>query len=286
MVIDGKAIAERILSELATRTTKLKDIGVTPHMAVILAGEDPASQSYVRQKAKAAERIGATLTVHRLAADAPLTALAQRIDTLNTDPTVHGIIIQRPLPAGLSDQKTLDAVVPTKDVDGFNPGSPFTVPVARGVGEILNVMFIENAAPSNNGTDTEFRAWLRTKHIAVIGRGVTAGKPIADYFLGLDCATSIITSTTPDRDRILREADIIVSCVGKAGMVPASTIKPGAILISVGIWRDESGKLHGDYEPADIEHIAAYYTPTPGGVGPVNVACLMANLVDAAERLT
>lgn len=242
MKIDGKAIADKILDDLAR---EVKKNGIVPTLAVILVGDNPASMAYIKQKQKAADRIGAKVILSNKLSD---------VKKFSDDPSVHGIIIQRPLP-----NDKIPEVILTKDVDGFEKKSPFTVPVAMAVETILNT----------TGTD-----WNNQK-IVVIGRGETAGKPIAAYFK----QSTVVHSQTPNPEKILKTADIIISCVGKERVV--TTIKPGAILIGVGIWRDNEGKLRGDYDEEEIKDIASHYTPTPGGVGPVNVACLMQNLIKA-----
>lgn len=264
MRIEGKIIAEGILTDLSQKIKKFK---ITPTLAIIQIGNDPASQAYIKQKQLAAEKIGARLVHSSQVPDISTDELKKIIQTCNTENSIHGIIVQRPIPDGL--QVAASTVALEKDIDGFLPGSPYEVPVALAVHEILK----------------NIQADL-SKNIVIIGRGETAGKPIADYFRKLECATSVITSQTPNQEKILKNADIIISCVGKERIISKENIKPGCILISVGIWRDSLGKLHGDYEGDDIADIASYYTPTPGGVGPVNVACLMQNLIHATQKHT
>lgn len=301
MRIDGKALADGILDTLKRQVTALREDGTTPTMAVILAGDDPASLAYIRQKQKKAEAIGAAVIFDHQSADITREALASLVKRYNRDPSIHGLIIQRPVPMGVGDVTDIIASVdPKKDVDGFVPGSPFDVPVAAGVGETLRE-YLRLAAISDS-----LESWIRDKHVVVIGRGSTAGKPIMEYFRSgrfammsqasqqrtqivgrdtrpdnLGCTTSQIHSGTPDPASITKQADIVVSCVGRERVVTGDMIKPGAILIGVGLWRDTDGKLRGDYDEAEIEDVAAAYTPTPGGIGPVNVACLMQNLVKA-----
>ena len=246
MKIDGKAIAEQMLTDLAA-----KHIPAT--LAVISLSEDPASAAYIRQKQKAADRIGAKIIISDTLSD---------LDRFNSDPTIHGIIVQRPLPAGVGEYH----VAAGKDVDGFEPHSPFDIPVAMAVWKLIE------------------STGQMPKNFVVVGRGETAGAPIARYLEKRDCTTSIIHSKTPNPVSIMKQADCIISCVGKERAVTADAIKPGVILIGVGLWRDNEGKLRGDYNEEEIANIASYYTPTPGGVGPVNVACLMHNLVKAAEQ--
>lgn len=277
MLFDGKALADTILADLTGQVDALIARGITPTLAVILVGDDPASLAYIRQKQKAADRIGVNLIFDHQTASLTSGGLYNLIAKYNNDPSIHGLIIQRPIPkvVGKVDD-VLAKVQMSKDVDGFLPGSPFDVPVALAVGEILKAVF--SSAPKEAA---DYPTWLKKQHIAVIGRGETAGRPIADYLTKQQCAMSIIHSQTPDTAEKLRNADIIISCVGKEGVVIRDSIRPGAILISVGIWRDAAGKLRGDYDETDIEEIAGWYTPTPGGVGPVNVACLMKNVIKA-----
>ena len=289
MKIDGKAIANQILSELTLEISRLKDKGIIPTLAVILVGDNPASLTYIRQKQKAAEQIGARVVLSAEGLTCSNSQLRELIEKYNNDPSVQGLIIQRPLPKNLGVvSDVLLTVKPDKDVDGFLPHSPFVSPVAMAVGEILqNIHYQISGRKYQNDyieTDNNFWFWLRTKKIVILGRGETAGKPIAAYLTNKQCATSIIHSQTPGPQELIRGADIIISCVGKQGVITKNIIQSGSILISVGIWRDSNAKLHGDYKEDDICEVASYFTPTPGGVGPVNVARLMKNLVLACSR--
>jgi methylenetetrahydrofolate dehydrogenase (NADP+) / methenyltetrahydrofolate cyclohydrolase len=282
MKIDGKRLAEDILSALEQ---KIKTSHITPTLAVLQIGDDPASVAYIRQKQKAADRIGANIVISKQGTGISVNELQELTKKFTIDPTVHGLIIQRPIPHILHD--VARTVSPEKDIDGFLPHSPYAAPVALAVSEILQEIYISihNSSQNKNENFTfqieNFEKWLQSKQICIIGRGETAGKPIADYFTKLDCTTSVISSQTHNPEEILKQADIIISCVGKARIIKNDYIKPGVILLSVGIWRDELGKLHGDYDEDEILDTALYYTPTPGGVGPINVACLMQNLVKA-----
>jgi methylenetetrahydrofolate dehydrogenase (NADP+)/methenyltetrahydrofolate cyclohydrolase len=274
MKIEGKTLADTILQALALKVSLLKD---TPTLAVILVGDNPASLAYIKQKQNAAKTIGAKIIFNHQQTEISIATLKEFVDEYNNDPSIHGLIIQRPLPSAMGDATpVLNAVSPKKDVDGFVPNSPFDVPVASAVGEILKHVH------SQEKNKNKFLPWVKQKNIVVVGRGETAGAPIASYLQKLECATSVIHSQTPNPKELMKKADIIISCVGKSRVVRREAIKPGVILISVGIWRDGEGKLHGDYEEAEIASIASFYTPTPGGVGPVNVACLMKNLLQAA----
>jgi len=276
MRVDGKTIADNLLAGLAAKVSALSERGSVPTLAVILVGNNPASLAYIRQKQKAADTIGARVIFDHQPDTITPSDLAALVTTYNADPSVSGLIIQRPVPETLGDVSAiLSSVAREKDVDGFLSGSSFDVPVAAATGEILS------AIHSQTGDKTPFPNWLRSKRVAVIGRGDTAGEPIFRYFTAHGCTTTQIHSGTPDPAVTTRQADIVISCVGKERIITADAVKPGGILIGVGIWRDKTGKLRGDYDEDEIDAVAAYYTPTPRGVGPVNVACLMQNLVKA-----
>lgn len=281
MRIDGKIIAEKILADLTSRVAALKQKGVVLTLAVIQVGDDPGSTAYIRQKQRAAETIGAVLNHDKLSLHTSLQHVNMLIHEHNANPTIHGIIVQRPLPDTLERGGTLAAIVLTKDVDGFVQGSPFNVPVAAAVLTILQFTFFQL---DKFAKLDQFNSWLQTKRIIVLGRGDTAGKPIAEHLRKLGYNPTVVHSHTKKPDDVIRSANIVISCVGKPNVVRRDNLKPGAILIGVGIWRDDEGKLHGDYEEEKIEDIASAYTPTPGGVGPVNVASLMQNLVLAAQK--
>lgn len=276
MRIDGKSLADTMLTDLTGQVAALTAGGITPTLAVILVGDNPASLAYIRQKQKAAEKVGIRLIFDHQTAYVTGGGLYNLIAKYNSDPSVHGLIIQRPVPkeVGRVDDVLLK-VQKTKDVDGFLPDSPFEVPVALAVGEILKSIHTDSKETG------DYADWLRKKKIVVIGRGETAGAPITRYFQKLECATSVIHSQTNDPQKIIKDAEIIVSCVGKERVINGNAINAGCILISVGIWRDTMGKLRGDYDEPDISSIAGWYTPTPGGVGPINVACLMKNVIKA-----
>jgi methylenetetrahydrofolate dehydrogenase (NADP+)/methenyltetrahydrofolate cyclohydrolase len=283
MIIDGKKLAKSILSDCKKSVLDLKTLGITPTMAVILIGNDPGSISYVKQKEKAALEIGAELLMSRQSLDVSIQTIQNIINSNNNNPAIHGIIIQRPLPTHLKDPELLNSIDPKKDIDGFVPNTPFDVPVAKAVNKILQKMYEER---NRKYDEKEYYHWLGTQQIVVIGRGETAGKPIADFLFRSQSSPVIIHNSTSKNDKhtALQQADIVISCVGKAHTVEPTYLKHGVMLISVGIWRDNEGKLHGDYEEDDVKDIASFYTPTPGGVGPVNVSCLMENLIQAAGR--
>lgn len=263
MKIDGKAIAQSILKGLR--------ISNTPTLAVIQVGDDPASNAYIRQKQKAAEQIGAKIIHRRERSTINNTQLQTIIEKFNSDPFVHGIIVQRPLPEGLR----ADGILPSKDVDGFLPNSPYPVPVAEAVLTILEQVTGPGPVKKQG----------QAPSIVILGRGETAGKPIADLLIKNGYKVTVIHSQTKNPNEIIEGADIVVSCVGKLNVVRRDNIKTGAVLISVGISRNSDGTLHGDYEEEEIKDVASFYTPTPGGVGPVNVACLTKNLIQATSKL-
>lgn len=265
MLIDGKELADQILENIATDVARLKSQSITPTLAVILIGDDPASLAYIKQKQNAAAKIDATVLFDHLPVTTTREQLKEKILSYNTNPSIHGLIIQRPIAKELGDVTDILTLVDiTKDVDGFLPNSPFAVPVALAVEKILKSISNTQIPISN---------------MVIIGRGETAGKPIAEHFMKLGFTPTVIHSHTPNPKELMQSADIIVSCVGKEHVVTSDDIKDGVVLISVGIWRDKEGKLHGDYDEIDIQDKASWYTPTPKGVGPVNVACLMQNLV-------
>jgi methylenetetrahydrofolate dehydrogenase (NADP+) / methenyltetrahydrofolate cyclohydrolase len=278
MILDGKALADTMLTTQASQVATLKQQGITPHLAVILVGDDPGSLSFIKQKQKTADRIGAILTFEHLPATTSAETLASAIAHYNENSSVHGLIVQRPVPIPNSGD-IVASVSPSKDVDGFVPNSLFEVPVARAVLTLLE--HVHHSLSAQGLADETFAQWLTQQTISVIGRGETAGKPIATMLQKHGAHPHIIHSQTKTPEAMLRESAIIISCVGKPNAISVSSVTPGAILISVGLWRDEKNKLHGDYDEEKIRTKAGFYTPTPGGVGPVNVASLMQNLIDA-----
>lgn len=278
--IDGQAIAKKILDELTQDVETLKKAKkITPRMTVFLVGDNPASRSYIAQKQKAGQAIGAEVNLIELPVTITEKELRDQIKKANDDSTVHGIIIQRPLPRETQvPPETLDKIALPKEIDGFVPNSPYTAPVALAVIAILEDIFYKHF----NTPELDLITWLRPQTIVVIGKGVTAGKPTADIFAKLSVPVIVIDRSTPNPDEILQKATIIVSCVGQPRYVKKSAISDGVILISVGVSRMD-GKLAGDYDVEEIQKKAQFYTPTPGGVGPINVACLMQNLVKACK---
>ncbi len=280
MILDGRAISESILESIATTVKQSVAKGITPTLAVILVGNDAGSLSYIKQKQKTGDRVGIRVLFEHLSESISPEVLASTIAHYNADPAVHGVIIQRPVPTSLGEiGDILQSVSHAKDVDGFLPNSPFETPVAKAVLAILNTAHTDLVG--QHLIHAEFLPWLQSQKITIIGRGETAGKPIATLLSKYNCATSIVHSQSTDPKTQMKQASIVISCVGKPNTITKSCISRGVLLISVGLSRDSAGKLHGDYETEEIGDIASFYTPTPGGVGPVNVACLMQNVIDA-----
>lgn len=262
-------------------------------------GDDPASESYVAQKKKKGEALGAVVDVLVFPKNVSQRELVVRIQELNRNPKVHGIIVQRPLPNHVEEQVIDEAVSPEKDVDGFLEESPFQEPITLAVDALLKEALKEIAAMPHHkdqislniadyaGIDdyikNEYKAWIQQKKVIVIGKGKTGGTPIINYFHSLNVIPEVIDSKTPNPSEITKQADIIITTVGKPNVLSKDAIKKGVILIAIGMHRGKDGKLHGDYEENDIEGIADVYTGVPGGVGPVNVAMLLSNLIEAAK---
>lgn len=272
MKIDGKAIASELIEIFSERVKKLKEKNIVPHLYIITFGNDPQTKSYLKQKKLRAGQIRAKITIKRFNENVKADAVYKLIERLNSNSNIHGIIVQRPLPKQLDSEKISLAVTLPKDVDGFHPHSKFYSPVALAV-----IKLIESTLPNEN-----VHEFLKSRKIALIGKGVTAGKPIINLFEKLKIKTKIIGSKTKDKDKIIKSSDIVISSVGKK-ILNSQNLKKGVILIGVGM-HSTDGKLKGDYEESEIENIASFYSPTPGGVGPVNVTMLMKNLVEATEQ--
>lgn len=279
MKIDGKAIAQNILASLTRRVGELREEGITPHVAVVLIGEDESSKAYVRQKKVKAQQIGAAITIKHFQQNFTQEELLELIKELNTDPIIHGIIIQRPLPPHIDKDAVTKAVSPEKDIDSFRDDSPFEPPIALAVWRILREVYQE-VGELEGSLDN----WLKGKHIVILGKGQTAGSPIIKFFRHREIPLTIVDSKTKNRAEVIASGDIVVSAVGKPQVLTGSDLKKGVILIGVGMFRGEDEKLHGDYEEADVAEQTSFYTSIPGGVGPVNVAMLMSNLINAASN--
>jgi methylenetetrahydrofolate dehydrogenase (NADP+)/methenyltetrahydrofolate cyclohydrolase len=276
--IDGNALSQKLRAEVTLRTTALKAKGIIPGLAVILVGENPASQVYVRNKVKACEDSGLHSVLEKHPASLTEAALLNRIDALNHDTGIHGILVQLPLPAHIDAQKVIEAISPAKDVDGFHiasagalmTGMPGFWPCTPyGCMKMLESIGYE----------------LKGKHAVVIGRSNIVGKPMALMLLQKNATVTICHSATQDLKAITLQADVIVAAVGKQNILTADMVKPGAVVLDVGMNRNEEGKLCGDVDFAGVEQVAGYITPVPGGVGPMTITMLLVNTLEAAERI-
>jgi len=282
-IIDGKAFAASVRQKVASKVADLKEThSITPGLAVVLVGEDPASQVYVRSKGKQTIEVGMNSFEHKLDVDTPEEVLLGLIDELNSDPIVHGILVQLPLPNHLDESLVTNHIAPEKDVDGFHianvgllgTGQQSMVPCTP-LGCLLMLR--------------DYHGSLSGKNAVVIGRSNIVGKPMAQLLLNESCTVTIAHSRTNDLADVVRRADIVVAAVGRSEMVPGDWIKPGATVIDVGINRVDAGdaktKLVGDVDYASCAAVAGAITPVPGGVGPMTIACLLANTVTACCRI-
>jgi len=276
-ILDGKALAAAVRASVKETVARLAARRVRPGLAVILAGDNPASAVYVRNKARACEETGVRSEVHRYGADVTERALLDRIAALNADPGVHGILVQLPLPGRIDARRVLEAVAPAKDIDGFHfenlgalvAGQSKLVPCTpAGV-----MRLIEHAAVT-----------LAGRHAVVIGRSSIVGKPLALLLLQKDATVTICHSKTMELQKLTREADVLVAAVGRPKLVTAAMVKPGACVIDVGINRLPDGTLAGDVDFDAVKNVAGWITPVPGGVGPMTIALLLENCVRAAAK--
>jgi len=276
-IIDGVALSKQLRADVAERTLQLKSKGVTPGLAVILVGEDPASQVYVRNKIKACEDCGIKSVFEKYDATLSQVDLLARINALNADASIHGILVQMPLPKHIDPHAVIEAISASKDVDGystlsagelmtgkpgFNPCTPYGC-----------MKLIESTGIN-----------LKGKHAVVIGRSNTVGKPMAMMLLAANATVTICHSATPDMKAHTLQADVVVAAVGKRNVLTADMVKPGAVVIDVGMNRDGNGKLCGDVDFEAIKPIASHITPVPGGVGPMTITMLLVNTLISAER--
>lgn len=277
-LIDGKALSAQLRDGVARRCSALKARGVTPGLAVILVGDDPASQVYVRNKVKACEDAGIRSVLERHDATLTEAALLARVQALNADPAIHGILVQLPLPAQIDSHKVIEAIAPGKDVDGFHVASAGALMVGRPGFRPCTPYGCMKMLESIGMTD------LRGKHAVVIGRSNIVGKPMAMLLLAANATVTICHSGTADLGALTRQADIVVAAVGKRKVLTAGMVKPGAVVIDVGMNRDEAGKLCGDVDFDGVKEVAGWITPVPGGVGPMTIAMLLVNTVESTER--
>lgn len=276
-LLNGKELAQKLQQEMTQEVTELKEKGLQPGLAVILVGEDPASQVYVRNKERAANNIGMYSVVYRLPETTSEADLIAKIEELNHDDKVHGILVQLPLPKHINEDLVLDTIDPAKDVDGFHPmnlgnlfaGKPTMIPCTpAGIMELIKL----------SGLD------LAGKNAVIIGRSNIVGKPMAHLLLQANATVTICHSKTKDLPKVAKQADVLVVAIGRANFVTTDFVKEGAVVIDVGINRDENNKLTGDVKFDEVAPLTSYITPVPGGVGPMTITMLMRQTIDAAKR--
>lgn len=276
-IIDGLALSRQLRAEVAQRAAALAARGVRPGLAVVLVGDDPASQIYVRNKAKACAEAGLHSVLERYPASMTESELLARVRALNDDPAVHGILVQLPLPSHLAAHRVIESISPAKDVDGFHVASAGALMVGQpgfrpctpaGCMKMLESIGCEP----------------RGKHAVIVGRSNIVGKPMAMLLLHASATVTICHSATRDLAHHARQADILVAAVGHRSIVTAAMVKPGAVVIDVGMNRDDEGKLCGDVDFAGVREVAGWITPVPGGVGPMTITMLLVNTVEAAQR--
>jgi len=275
-IIDGNALSAQLRTDVARRVTALKAKGITPGLAVIMVGDNAASQVYVRNKVKSCTEAGMHSVLERYEATMSEADLLARVDALNHDASIHGILVQLPLPAHIDANKVIEFISPTKDVDGFHIASAGALMVGQpgfwpctpyGCMKMLESI----------GYD------LRGKHAVVIGRSNIVGKPMAMMLLQKSATVTICHSATKDLKAMTLQADVIVAAVGKRNVLTADMVKPGAVVLDVGMNRTDEGKLCGDVDYAGVAEVAGYITPVPGGVGPMTITMLLVNTLESAE---
>ena len=276
-LLNGKELAQKLQQEMTQEVTELKEKGLQPGLAVILVGEDPASQVYVRNKERAANNIGMYSVVYRLPETTSEADLITKIEELNHDDKVHGILVQLPLPKHINEDLVLDTIDPAKDVDGFHPMNlgnlfackPTMIPCTpAGIMELIKLSVLD----------------LAGKNAVIIGRSNIVGKPMAHLLLQANATVTICHSKTKDLPKVAKQADVLVVAIGRANFVTADFVKEGAVVIDVGINRDENNKLTGDVKFDEVAPLTSYITPVPGGVGPMTITMLMRQTIDAAKR--
>ena len=276
-IIDGKKLAKEIRENLKIKCDELKEKGANPKLAVIMVGEDKASQVYVRNKSKACNEIGIEFEEYLLNENIEQEELIELIQKLNNDITIHGILLQSPIPAHLNINEAIRTIAPEKDVDGFNPVN---------VGKLcLNQDTFVSCTPY--GIMKMFEAYnidLTGKNVTILGRSNIVGKPLIQCCLNKNATVTVCHSKTKDLKKYTKDADVIIAAIGKSKFVTADMIKQGAVVIDVGINRGEDGKITGDVDFENVSQKASYITPVPGGVGPMTIAMLMNNVIKAATE--
>ena len=277
-LIDGNALSAQLRTNVAQRAAQLKTQGITPGLAVVLVGDSQASQVYVRNKVKACADNGLHSVLEKYDFGMTEAALLARVDALNNDPSIHGILVQLPLPAHIDAQKVIEAISPAKDVDGFHVASAGALMVGQpGFWPCTPygcMKMLESIGYS-----------LKGKHAVVIGRSNIVGKPMAVMLLAQNATVTICHSGTANLKAMTLQADVIVAAVGKRNVLTADMVKPGAVVLDVGMNRNDEGKLCGDVDFAAVKEVASYITPVPGGVGPMTITMLLVNTLQAAEAV-
>ena len=277
-LIDGNALSKQLRGEVAQRAAALAAKGTKPGLAVVLVGDNPASQVYVRNKVKACEDVGFHSVLEKYDASLTEAELLARVEALNNDPSIHGILVQLPLPKHIDDHKVIEAISPLKDVDGFHVASAGALMVGEVGFKACTPYGCMKMLESIGMKD------LRGKHAVVIGRSNIVGKPMAMMLLAANATVTVTHSGTADLGAMTRQADVVVAAVGKRNVLTADMVKPGAVVIDVGMNRDDDGKLCGDVDFAGVKEVASHITPVPGGVGPMTITMLLVNTMEAAER--
>jgi len=276
-LIDGTALSKQLRAEVAERAAALTARGMKPGLAVILVGDDPASAVYVRNKVKACHDSGLHSVFEKYDASLTESELLARIEALNEDPAIHGILVQMPLPKHIDPHKVIETISPLKDVDGFHVSSAGALLVGQPGFKACTpygcMKLIESTGQAIKG-----------KHAVVIGRSNTVGKPMALLLLQANATVTVCHSATPNLGHHTRDADIVVAAVGRRNTLTADMVKPGAIVVDVGMNRNDEGKLCGDVDFAAVKEVAGWITPVPGGVGPMTITMLLVNTLEAAER--
>jgi methylenetetrahydrofolate dehydrogenase (NADP+)/methenyltetrahydrofolate cyclohydrolase len=276
-LIDGNALSKKLRGEVAARAAALTAQGHKPGLAVVLVGDNPASQVYVRNKVKACEEAGLHSVLEKYDASLTEAELLARVEALNQDPTIHGILVQLPLPAHIDAHKVIEAIAPEKDVDGFHVASAGALMVGQ--------EGFKPCTPYGCMKMLEYIGYeTKGKHAVVIGRSNIVGKPMAMLLLQANATVTVCHSATPDLAHFTRQADIVVAAVGKRNVLTADMVKPGAVVLDVGMNRTDDGKLCGDVDFAGVSQVAGWITPVPGGVGPMTITMLLVNTIESAER--
>lgn len=275
MEINGKKLQEDLLPRLVSRVEKLKSQGINPGIAIVTLGPEVAWEAYVSQKIKLAKKLGIHTNLQNLRPETTDDVL-RAIETLNNENTIHGLIVQRPFPIYIDTEKVIQSVSKEKDIDGFRNDSEFDVPVFLAVKHLLTHMSQLLGA-------SDFTIWLSNQSILIVGRGETAGFPIAKALSKMKITPAIMDTKTQNRDELFEQADIIIVATGKRVAIPFEKLKKTSILIGIGLHRVE-GALRGDFDENEAKRSILYYTPSPGGVGPLNLYYLFDNLITACER--